>query len=97
MCFPSSEHILLAGHFLCVGVYWSEVWEATGIFFVLRRDGENGLVKFVVAKFLKGDGGGDRGEDGDVEFDWKPGRKFHLNELSEFVEVLEWGYNLQHI
>lgn len=32
-----------------------------------------------------------------TEFDWKPRWKFHLNKLSQFVEVLERGYDLQHV
>ena len=32
-----------------------------------------------------------------TEFDWKPRGKFHLNKLSEFVEVLERGDDFQHI
>lgn len=32
-----------------------------------------------------------------TKFDRKPGRKFHLNKLSQFVEVLERGYDLQHV
>lgn len=44
----------------------SEIWEAAGIFFVVVRDGENGLVEFVVAELLKRDGGRDGGKHGDV-------------------------------
>lgn len=32
-----------------------------------------------------------------TEFDRKAGREFHLNELSQFVEMLEWGDDLQHV
>lgn len=32
-----------------------------------------------------------------TEFDRKTRRKFHLDKLSEFVEVLERSYDLQHI
>lgn len=98
--FCVSRTHLLAGHFFlsCVScVHWSEVWEATGIFFVLRGDEESRVFKFIVAKFLKGDSCCDGREDGDVELDWKPGRKLHLDKLSEFVEVLERGYDLQHV
>lgn len=49
-----------------VRVARSEVGEAAGIFFVLGRDEEGGLFEFVVAEFLKSDGGRDGGEDGDV-------------------------------
>lgn len=44
----------------------SEVGEAAGVFLVLVRDEEDGLVEVVVAEFLKGDGGRDGREDGDV-------------------------------
>lgn len=47
-------------------VYRSEVWEATGIFFVFIGDEKNRLFKFIIAEFLKGDSCCDRGEDGDV-------------------------------
>lgn len=47
-------------------VYRSEVGEATGVFFVFVGDDENRLLKFVIAEFLKCDGGCDRWEDGDV-------------------------------
>lgn len=97
--FPISQNISARWSFpVCIRcVYRSEVREATGIFFVFIGDEENGLFKFVVAEFLKCDSCCDGGEDGDVQFDWKPGRKFHLNKLSQFVEVLKWGYDLQHV
>lgn len=67
--FCVSRTCLLAGRFFlsCVScVDWSEVGEATGIFFVLRWDEESRVFKLIVAKFLKGDGCCDRREDGDV-------------------------------
>lgn len=44
----------------------SEVWEAAGILFVLAGNRENGLVEHVVTELLKGHGGSDGGENGDV-------------------------------
>lgn len=43
-----------------------KVGEAAGIFFIVIGNGENGLVKLVVAKLLKCDGGCDCRKDGDV-------------------------------
>ena len=47
-------------------VHGSQVGEAAGVFFVLMRNVENRLLKFVVAEFLKRDSCCDRGENGDV-------------------------------
>ena len=44
----------------------SEVGEATGIFLVFSRDGEDRRLEFTVAELLEGDRGGDGGEDRDV-------------------------------
>lgn len=44
----------------------SEIWEAARIFFVVVRDGENGLVELVIAELLKRHSGRDGGEHGDV-------------------------------
>lgn len=46
----------------------SEVWEAAGILFVVVGNRKNGVVELVVAELLKGHGGSDGGENGDV---WK--------------------------
>lgn len=96
-----SRHTNTVTHWSFTGIVSSvrrsEVREATGIFFVFIGDEENRLFKFVVAEFLKGDSCCDGWEDRDVEFDWKPWWKFHLNKLPEFVEVLERGYDLQHV
>lgn len=43
-----------------------KVREAAGIFFIVIGNGENRLVKLVVAKLLKCDGGCDCRKDGDV-------------------------------
>lgn len=44
----------------------SEVWKSTGIFFVVTGNCKNGLVEFIVTELLKGHGGSDGGEHGDV-------------------------------
>lgn len=44
----------------------SEVREATGVLFVVRWDGEDGLLKVIVAKLLEGDRRCDSGEHRDV-------------------------------
>lgn len=43
-----------------------KVREAAGIFLIVTGNGENRLVKLVVAKLLKRDGGCDCRKDGDV-------------------------------
>lgn len=43
-----------------------KVREAAGVFFIVTGNDEHGLVELVVAKLLKGDGGCDGGENGDV-------------------------------
>lgn len=43
-----------------------KVGEAAGVLFIVTGSDEHGLVELVVAKLLKGDGGCDRGENGDV-------------------------------
>lgn len=43
-----------------------KVRKAAGVFFIVTGNDEHGLVELVVAKLLKGDGGCDRGENGDV-------------------------------
>lgn len=50
----------------CMSLPTSEVREATGIFFVVVRDEEDGLFEIIVAEFLKGDSSCDCGEHRDV-------------------------------
>lgn len=54
----------------------SEVWEAAGILFVVAGNRKNGLVELVVTELLKGHGGGDGGENGDV-CEWESHIKSH--------------------
>lgn len=44
----------------------SEVREATGVLFVVRWDGEDGLLKVIIAELLEGDRSCDSGEHRDV-------------------------------
>lgn len=44
----------------------SEVREATGILLVVRWDGEDGLLKVIIAELLEGDRSCDSGEHRDV-------------------------------
>lgn len=100
-----------------------KVGEAAGVLFIVTGSDEHGLVELVVAKLLKGDGGCDGGENGDVcrenrklvftvppvglesalsasfltQFDGKTRGELHLNELPEFIKVLEGCDHLQNI
>lgn len=51
---------------LRVGLQGLKVRKAAGVLFIVTGSDEHGLVELVVAKLLKGDGGCDRGENGDV-------------------------------
>lgn len=51
---------------LCGRFQGLKVWKAAGVLLIVTGSDEHGLVELVVAKLLKGDGGCDRGENGDV-------------------------------
>lgn len=57
-----------AGFFLRLRVRLQglKVGKAAGVLFIVTGSDEHGLVELVVAELLKGDGGRDRGENGDV-------------------------------
>lgn len=61
-------HAVAEGFFLRrrVGLQGLKVGKAAGVLFIVTGSDEHGLVEPVVAKLLKGDGGCDRGENGNV-------------------------------
>ena len=78
----------------------SQVWKSGRILSILRGYLEQGIGKVVIVaaaaavlvppgKVLEGDAGGDGGQDGNVHLDGEAGRQFHLDEVSQFLEVFE--------
>lgn len=63
----------------------SEIWEAARIFFVVVRDGENGLVELVIAELLKRHSGRDGGKHGDV---WKNKQEVRAFSSIHFTAII---------